>query len=60
MMYLNSLMAALNKLPLNCKFNNVPSGIATDRRELSEAKCRLAGDGFFQATHGLTPSQAMS
>lgn len=43
MMYLNSLMAALNKLALNCKFNNVPSGIATDRREISEAKCRLAG-----------------
>jgi transcriptional regulator with XRE-family HTH domain len=28
---------------LNCKFNDVQSGIATDRRELSEAKCRLAG-----------------
>ena len=28
-MYLNSLIAALNKHPLNCKFNNVPSGIAT-------------------------------
>jgi hypothetical protein len=28
--------------PLNCKFNDVPSGITTDQRELSEAKCRLA------------------
>ncbi|PKP47290.1 MAG: hypothetical protein CVT94_11885 [Bacteroidetes bacterium HGW-Bacteroidetes-11] len=26
---------------LNCKFNYVQSGIATDRRELSEAKFRL-------------------
>jgi len=27
---------------MNYKFNYVQSGIATDRRELSEAKCRLA------------------
>ena len=27
---------------MNCKFNDVQSGIATDQRELSEAKCRLA------------------
>jgi hypothetical protein len=26
---------------LNCKLNGSQSSIATDRRELSEAKCRL-------------------